>query len=766
MKDHHFFGRSLVALLFMGMLAPLLVWGTYQGALAMRNAPIRWIPETFEQRRNYEWFVDNFQTPEYVIISWPGCTVDDDRLETLANSLTNSDNPLAQTLVHDVTTGRSALRELTSAPLQLSRNGAVKRLRGTLVGEDGLTSCAVVALTVKGAKRSQESRELVLTTARDDLGLRPEDCYLAGSPIDGAAIDEASSKAISMFMVPSTIVVLLLSRWCLRCWSLTLAVILTALFGQSLVLGLVYFTGVTMNAVLTVMAPLVYVLTVSAGVHLVNYYHDEVRLRGPDGAARRALATGWAPCVLAAITTATGLCSLIVSDIIPARHFGIYASLTLLATTGLLFLVLPGAMVRWPIVADGSSPSDSEKTNQSRLWDRCASFVHRFSPFVSIGCIVWMALSFMGLVRLDSSVKVLNMLVPHSRTVRDYRWLEANVGPMVPIEIVLKFNPDCPLNMLQRLEVVRWVQGELGKSDQIAGTLSAASFFPSIPSGGGVRRTALRRVLRRQLEQQRESLEKSHYLQGDLSQEQSWRISARAPALDDLDYGLFLDELRKQIDPVLSKYNQQAGPGIISATYTGVMPLVFNVQRSMLKDLISSYLTALVLVAFIMMAVLRSVGAGLVAMLPNMFPTFVLFGAMGWSGIPVDIGSMMTASVALGIAVDGTLHFLNWFRRELDAGCSRQEAVSRTFRHCARAIAQTAFICGLGLLVYALSDFVPTRRFAFMMFALLLAACVGDLLLLPALLVGPLGRLFIRNTSSDSPSSNGSDGSDGLTRSA
>ena len=153
-------------------------------------------------------------------------------------------------------------------------------------------------------------------------------------------------------------------------------------------------------------------------------------------------------------------------------------------------------------------------------------------------------------------------------------------------------------------------------------------------------------------------------------------------------------------------------------------------------------------------------------MIPNLFPTVLLFGFTSLCGIAVDIGSVMTASVALGIAVDGTLHFLNWFRREINNGHSQHQAVALTFRHCARAIAQTAFICGLGLLVYALSDFVPTRRFAFMMFALLLAACVGDLLLLPALLVGPLGRLFIRNTPLDSPSSNGSDGSDGLTRSA
>lgn len=353
-----------------------------------------------------------------------------------------------------------------------------------------------------------------------------------------------------------------------------------------------------------------------------------------------------------------------------------------------------------------------------------------------------MVLSFAGLLRLDSSVKVLNMLVPHSRTVRDYSWLEANIGPMVPIEIVLKFNPECPLDMLQRMEVVRWAQRELGRSEQIDGTLSAASFFPSIPTGGGLRRTASRRVLRRQLEQQRENLESSHYLQGELGEEQSWRISARVPALGDLDYGLYLDELRKQIDPILAKYNLREGAGRISAIYTGVMPLVYNVQRSMLSDLISSYLTALVMVGVIMMVVLRSVGAGMVAMLPNMFPTFVLFGAMGWSGTPVDIGSMMTASVAMGVAVDDTIHFLTWFRGGILQGKSRREAIMLAYDRCAGAMTQTTLIGGLGLSVFAFSTFTPTQRFGVMMLTLLVAALVGDLVFLPALLASPLGKYF------------------------
>lgn len=141
--------------------------------------------------------------------------------------------------------------------------------------------------------------------------------------------------------------------------------------------------------------------------------------------------------------------------------------------------------------------------------------------------------------------------------------------------------------------------------------------------------------------------------------------------------------------------------------------------------------------------VLRSVRAGLIAMIPNVFPAVILFGLMGWKGMAVDIGSVMTASVALGIAVDGTIHFLDWFRRETQRGHSPQAAVRRAYGHCGRALVQTTLICSLGLIVYTKSGFVPAQRFSWMILLLLVVALAGDLILLPSLLLGRFGRWFL-----------------------
>lgn len=129
-------------------------------------------------------------------------------------------------------------------------------------------------------------------------------------------------------------------------------------------------------------------------------------------------------------------------------------------------------------------------------------------------------------------------------------------------------------------------------------------------------------------------------------------------------------------------------------------------------------------------------------MLPNLVPAVTVFGAMGWSGKLVDIGSMMTAGVALGIAVDDTIHFLTWFRRGLDEGLSRRQSIALAYERCAGAMIQTTIICGMGLLVFAFSQFVPTANFAWLMATMLCMALLGDLLFLPALLAGPAGRYF------------------------
>jgi len=196
-----------------------------------------------------------------------------------------------------------------------------------------------------------------------------------------------------------------------------------------------------------------------------------------------------------------------------------------------------------------------------------------------------------------------------------------------------------------------------------------------------------------------------------------------------------------RFDPAMNLTAQERGQPI-SAVYTGLIPVVYKAQRTLLESLVRSTALAFVMIAGVMVLVLRSPTAGLLSMLPNVFPVVMIFGIMGWANVLVDIGSMMTASVAMGVAVDDTIHFLSWFRRGLDEGFGRKKAILLAYRRVATAMTQTTAIGGLGLSTFAFSTFTPTQRFGTLMLALLAAALVGDLLFLPALLASPLGKVF------------------------
>lgn len=200
--------------------------------------------------------------------------------------------------------------------------------------------------------------------------------------------------------------------------------------------------------------------------------------------------------------------------------------------------------------------------------------------------------------------------------------------------------------------------------------------------------------------------------------------------------------------------NQPGRTVDVSAVYTGVIPIVYKAQRTLLKSLVESIFLAFVMIAGVMMLLLRpwhrrlawnnliNFRGGMISMLPNVFPIVMIFGAMGHLRQKVDIGSMMTASVAMGVAVDDTIHFLTWYRDSLKHGSTRKEAIMESYRRCATAMTQTTLIAGFGLFAFAFSTFTPTQRFGSLMLVLLAMALVGDLIFLPAILASPLGRFF------------------------
>ena len=752
-KKPRYIRRYILTVIALVLVAPFLIYGAHQSVESMCIAPEKWAPPHMQSRKNYDRFMKDFESNDLILISWPGCSVNDPRLiefEKRIEGPGQTDFGETHASIFDrIVTGAGTVESLTAPPLKLPRDEALERLKGVLVGKNLDDSCAVVILTQRGNELRKQSIDHVLNVAEEVCQLPREDFNITGPPVDGVAIDRASIHSVNVFGALSAILATVLCWFCIRSWMLTGTILLAGLFGQGLVLAMVYYSGASLDAVLIITPSLVFVLTISAGVHLVNYYYDELfavhakSKTEAEAAVQGGFAKGWQPCLLAAVTTAIGLGSLMVSQISPIALFGLIASIGLLITLGVLLLILPGAMQLWPpqqiLKANQAEQTEPPRslTRISRFLDRFTHWLQRYSLPVFLTSMMLMAVSAYGLMFTRSSVDIPSLFPPGSQVLKDYRFNENRMGPLIPVEVVIEFDKDCKKTFLQRLRIIDDIEKTIKNIDGYTGTMSAATFGPNPVEHNGFESIFRKVVTNKKLKENREAIRESVYL-SDNDGRESWRISARVPALQQVDYGAALNKLKSTLQPELEKYREQDVH--LTAYYTGIMPLIHTVQQLILEDLTWSFLTAFGLVALVIVIVQRSLWTGMLSMLPNVFPIVVVFGIMGWMDIPLDIGSIMTASVALGIAIDDTLHFLSWFRREkrLDRSC--EEAVHAALKHCGRAMIHTTMICGLGLLVFGFSSFIPTQRFAWMMLTLLTTALIGDLLFLPAMLMQPFAR--------------------------
>lgn len=932
---YHRWGWAIIAVTV--CLTPFAFYSAGRTVQSNVNKVEDWLPKNFVETTQLAWFRKHFACDQFIVISWDGCKLadpmvpgdtDDPRIERVAQLLVPDSDAVAaeQGLAPEidearrryfkvVSTGRRVVDSLVAEPLKLEPESAVERLQGTMIGPDRRQTCVTVTLTpealgelklVLGHGQRRIFRPNVplgvLLRLLEQAGVPADDLRMGGPPVDNVAIDEEGERTLIRLAGLSGLLGLGLAWWSLRSVLLTMIVFSCGVLSAATSLGLVWLTGATLDAILMSMPSLVYVLSISGAVHLINYYRHAVRTGGLEGSVERAVVAAWRPAFLCTITTAIGLLSLVTSEIVPIRKFGIYSASGVFTLLCVVYFFLPAALHitkfgrRW--VGETSDEDDRHShvlSKGERLWGAVGAMIVRHHSLVSFGCVVFIAVAAWGLTNTRSSIELLKLFDGQAKILKDYRWLEDNLGKLVPLEIVVRFDSEIQsdetgktlslgpdslrLSFLERLETIVRMQkmiderfGEAG-SNVIGNSLSAASFAPELPpSGGDTFSYVHRKTFDVRLSSSREEFSKAGFLKYDpVDKSELWRISVRVAAFRNVDYGEFVRELRDvarpvldahdarvrvlaklnkwldgrepagarivlwkftdkenasaveaggddeiitahlsallsqsrckvfriQADPrsttisqleklqatdavvVLGKFNdndlqtirsvvphtidarvrqpsaesQLAATALrpdprgseqaeVDAIYTGVVPIVYKAQRALLNSLVESTFWSFLTITPIMMFVSRSFTAGLVAMIPNVLPVLAIFGGMGWLGIPLDIGSMMTASIALGVAVDDTIHFLARYREELDHQGDCKKAIVATYQHCAIPTLQAAMISGLGLSVFAFSTFTPTQRFGWLMLTILIAGVMSELVMLPAMLAGRLGRVF------------------------
>lgn len=561
--------------------------------------------------------------------------------------------------------------------------------------------------------------------ARSALG----EISLAGSPVLNTALDRASQHSARtlfpwVFALSAALLWLLFRRF--HGVAIPFLAVGTGIIWT---LGLLSACGRSLNMVTVALPPLVWVLGLSTSIHLLircqQMLDQGLVLEEALSRTVRELAR---PCGYSALTTAFGFSSLLASSMQPVRELGLFAALGVIAclvANFLLFPVLARACLR-------RSPMSSRPPLSGpwtgRLFTWLATVVTRRAGAVLALAAMLVAGLVGGIWRLRAEASVIEFFKPEAPIRRIYEELLPRFTGAYSLEIVLTPESE-DLDTYRRMAAL-------------------ADFVASLP---GTARVLSSVDLLRKVRQETASLPPEDFglpedeaaLASDLA-ELELRLGREQEMLKDPGSGSFrlsilVQALRSSDHRRLVETIDQHLATTVDPTWkprlTGIVKLLVELQQQLLTSQIRTFALAFLLIGPALAFLLRSPRDALLSLLPNLFPIAFALGVMGYGGIPLDPATVMIAGVALGIAVDNTIHFLVHYRLSRRAGMDPDAAVRETLQAIGRALALTTLVASLGFGVLVLADFVPLVYFGGLTAATMVAALVGDLFILPAILL-------------------------------
>jgi predicted RND superfamily exporter protein len=204
--------------------------------------------------------------------------------------------------------------------------------------------------------------------------------------------------------------------------------------------------------------------------------------------------------------------------------------------------------------------------------------------------------------------------------------------------------------------------------------------------------------------------------------------AVRVRWMDATSYIPFIEHIEKGVEMFVPKST--------TVSPTGGIYSIVSVVGTLIYDLMRSFAVALVAVTLMMIALLKSLRLGLVAMVPNLVPIGMVLGFMGFTGIPLDLANLLIASIVIGVAVDATIHYLFQFQVHHQAGETVESSIQHTLDHAGRAIVSTSIILTLGFSAYLWSSMANIQRFGLLVGTACICALFTNLILVPAFLRG------------------------------
>ncbi len=499
-----------------------------------------------------------------------------------------------------------------------------------------------------------------------------------------------------------------------------------------MVFGMLGWTGEPLGLVNQVYVTLLPVIAVADAIHLLSRYHEEARRLAPPGQVlsdeqrRSAIVAAvkriGAACLLTSVTTGLGFASLAAADMPSMRSFGLYAALGVGFAYATVLILLP---LMLSVTRGSASDARSEPGRIDRVLARCASFsIRRPTPVLVATALVVAACVYFG-ARVVSDNHLTAMLLPDHPTTQANRRADAELGGIIAVEVDLVGEPGV-LKEPAVLKALHAVETEAATWPEVTATSSPATWIAAVGevltgerSVPETRPEIAQRFLLGEGDDKLSSIVSIDYARG--------RMAIRTKDDGGIVFGQVSARLRVLLDRELEGLP-------IQAHVTGTPFVAYRGINRVTADLRASLLLAFVTITFVILLLLRDVRLALLCLLPNALPLLVGYGLVGAAGWLLDPTGAVIFTVALGIAVDDTLHLVARMREELDAGHELHEALRRAVLHSGRAVFITSILLMGGFGMNLLSSFPATVLMGGLGTIIVAAALVSDVLVLPALL--------------------------------
>ncbi|MFK7894789.1 MAG: RND family transporter [Myxococcota bacterium] len=596
----------------------------------------------------------------------------------------------------------------------------------TLISEDS-TVLAINVVLEQDAPLYYESVVPEVEKLAAGLSETWDDHWISGVPVFQRETSRQTRSELLAFGPITITIVFGLVSIIFRSFRAGFAVLTVGGLGNWIMFAAIGIVGTPVSFTMVILPPVVFALAAAYSMHMITA--ASARQIPKEAEHNDQLEDVATPIALSGLTTAIGFVATALTGISAIRNVGTFGGIGVLAVLALALTALPAILTIWPLAK--RRPRGFDLISR-RLAPIITGHTSRHPKLVVS---LWTTLAVvaalgLGSVKIDTDAT--RWFRDGTSTRDDYESIRERLSGISPVNVIIEWSnedkykerlvvePDT-LEAIEKFDNYLELLPDVGKAVSIADPIRQIHEGFSSPSAGLPAST-------KAVQQYLLLLESVEQIADLVSTDR--RAANVILRVDNNGSSEILETAA-----LAEKWWQENGPPGTSARATGVMFEFARAQDAIARSQIVGLSSALLAIAFVLLATFRSGRAAAATLIPNMIPLIGIYGVMGFIGLPLDAGTVLVGSLALGIAVDDTVHLGNAY---FTAGPRESEgqAVASAVRTVLPALSYTTVIVGVGFGVLALSSFSFIQNLGILMAVVMTVCLIADVHLLPTLLLG------------------------------